>query len=253
MDFFHNSRENYERSLTLNNGLHQVRYKHQGTTYQRTCFASYPDKVTVIKLTADRAGSVSFHLRAQIPYLAPFGPLQRTDSITKGYLSGATQTRFSGNGRTGKVSAESDDILSLRGNTEHLNMIYEGRIKVIPYGGNVRAHHAADGNDWLSIEKADSAIVLLAIGTNYELKSSVFEGASEDRLKGNADPHDALVGIIEDASAKDMTVCWTDTWPTTGTSSTVYTSTWAKKYLRYPQTSYWKRTNRANTAIIWKN
>lgn len=202
MDFFHNSRENYERSLTLNNGLHQVRYKHQGTTYQRTCFASYPDKVTVIKLTANRAGSVSFHLRAQIPYLTPFGPLQRTDSITKGYLSGATQTRFSGNGRTGKVSAESDDILSLRGNTEHLNMIYEGRIKVIPYGGNVRAHHAADGNDWLSIEKADSAIVLLAIGTNYELKSSVFEGASEDRLKGNADPHDALVGIIEDASAK---------------------------------------------------
>lgn len=201
LDFFHNNRKDYERSLTLNDGIQRVQYSYQGTTYKRTYFASYPDKIIAIKLTADQAASITFNLRIQIPYLVPFGALQRPDSITKGYLSGPTQTRFSGNGRTGRVVAESNDILSMRGETEYLKMIYEGRIKVIPYGGSIHANRTDDGNDWLHVEKADSAVILLTTGTNYKLQTSVFEGAPAGRLKNQADPHDEVVRTIEKASA----------------------------------------------------
>lgn len=201
LDFFHNNRKDYERSLTLNDGIQRVQYSYQGTTYKRTYFASYPDKIIAIKLTADQAASITFNVRIQIPYLVPFGALQRPDSITKGYLSGPTQTRFSGNGRTGRVVAESNDILSMRGETEYLKMIYEGRIKVIPYGGSIHANRTDDGNDWLHVEKADSAVILLTTGTNYKLQTSVFEGAPAGRLKNQADPHDEVVRTIEKASA----------------------------------------------------
>lgn len=91
LDFFHDLRTNYRRSLNLNKGIAEVSYEYQGIKYHREYFMSYPDNVLVIKLTADKPGSLSFNVRPQIAHLVPFGPLQRTDTMTIGYLSGPTQ------------------------------------------------------------------------------------------------------------------------------------------------------------------
>ena len=210
IDFFHQTYGNYRRSLDLNDAVCRVEYVHDQVTYRREYFASYPDKVMVVKLTADRPGKLTFTVRPQIPYLVPFGPLQRTDSITKGYLSGRTVTRHSYNGRTGKVVAQGD-ILSLRGQTEYLKIDYEGRVKVIPYGGKLSARNDMDGeNGTIQVEKADSAVILFSLGTNYLLDSQTFLAAPPHKLDKGTDPHEGVVSAIEKAAEKGFEALYAD-------------------------------------------
>lgn len=189
LDFFHDLRTNYRRSLNLNKGIAEVSYEYQGIKYHREYFMSYPDNVLVIKLTADKPGSLSFNVRPQIAHLVPFGPLQRTDTMTIGYLSGPTQTRFSYNGREGKVFAK-DDMITLRGRTEYLKLIYEAQIKVIPVNGSISARNDSNADHGtIRVENADSAVILLALGTNYRLSPQVFSAKPSEKLKGCPDPH----------------------------------------------------------------
>lgn len=202
LDFFHTTYSRYERSLTLNDGICRVSYEHDGVTYEREYFASYPDNVLAVKLTADRPGKLTFNVRAQIPYLVPFGALQRTDSVTIGYLSGPTQTRFSNNGRSGKVHVEGNGI-TLRGETEYLRMIYEGGIKVIPYGGKLSSYSDSDGdNGVIRVERADSVLVLFTLGTNYQLGHAVFFNPPTKKLIDGIDPHEQIVETLRKAEAK---------------------------------------------------
>lgn len=60
LDFQHEGKvTNYRRSLDLGNALAQVRYQVEGTTYTREYFANYPDRVLVIKLTAEGKGKIN--------------------------------------------------------------------------------------------------------------------------------------------------------------------------------------------------
>ena len=202
LDFFHTTYSRYERSLTLNDGICRVSYEHDGVTYKREYFASYPDNVLVVRLTANQPGKLTFNVRARIPYLVPFGALQRTDSVTIGYLSGPTQTRFSNNGRSGKVCAEGNGI-TLRGETEDLRMIYEGAIKVIPYGGTLNSYNDSDGgNGMIRVERADSALVLFTLGTNYRLDHAVFSNPPAKKLINGIDPHEQIVKTLKKAEEK---------------------------------------------------
>ncbi|MNM16674.1 hypothetical protein D3C81_269250 [compost metagenome] len=53
----------YARELDLKSGVHRVRYRTGGTMFEREMFASYPDQVILVNLTADRSGSLSFKAR----------------------------------------------------------------------------------------------------------------------------------------------------------------------------------------------
>ncbi|MET3115258.1 alpha-L-fucosidase 2 [Pedobacter sp. CG_S7] len=50
----------YYRDLNLNNALATVRYKLNGVTYTRETLMSYPDKIMVVRLTADKKGAINF-------------------------------------------------------------------------------------------------------------------------------------------------------------------------------------------------
>jgi alpha-L-fucosidase 2 len=50
----------YQRSLDLDTGVASTVFKVEGVTYCREVFASVPDNVLVIRLTADRPGSIGF-------------------------------------------------------------------------------------------------------------------------------------------------------------------------------------------------
>ncbi|MBD1433203.1 glycoside hydrolase N-terminal domain-containing protein [Sphingobacterium sp. DN00404] len=54
--------QQYERSLDLETGLAEVTYKRGDVQFSRTYFASYPDNMIGIGLTADKPGQVSFDL-----------------------------------------------------------------------------------------------------------------------------------------------------------------------------------------------
>lgn len=50
----------YARQLDLANALHTVTYQSGGVQYQRESFVSFPHQVLAVRLTADRAGALSF-------------------------------------------------------------------------------------------------------------------------------------------------------------------------------------------------
>jgi hypothetical protein len=167
----------YYRDLVLNDATAHVRYEYRGVTYEREYLASYPDGVLAVRLTASRKGSVSFTLRAETPYLKPFG--------TEGSL-----------GKTGTVTAEGNTI-TVSGELEYYGVVYEGQLRVIPQGGT-----AASANGQLQVSGADSAVVLLTAGTNYVLSEDVY--LEPDRLKklaGNPHPHERVSAVLAKAAA----------------------------------------------------
>ncbi|MHA4845008.1 glycoside hydrolase family 95 protein [Flavitalea antarctica] len=185
IDFNHASPVQYSRSLQLNDGLSGVTYRQDGITYSREYFASYPDKVMVIKLTASQKGSLTFRVRPEIPYQKDFGA--------------ATNN----NGRKGLVIAN-DGLITLSGKLEYLNIKFVGKFKVIATGGKVSATNDVGSNHGtITVTNADDAMIIVAVGTNYTLDSHIFlEHSSFKKLIDTSSPNDKVSGIIEKASVK---------------------------------------------------
>lgn len=51
---------NYQRSLDLTTGVATVKYSKDGINYKREVVASHPDQTIVVRITADKPGSISF-------------------------------------------------------------------------------------------------------------------------------------------------------------------------------------------------
>ena len=178
IDFHHPERRvrRYTRDLVLNDATAHVSYQYKGVTYEREYLTSYPDAVLAVRLTASQAGSVSFTLRPGIPYLRPFGK--------EGSL-----------GKSGTVTAEGDTI-TLSGEMEHYGILYEGQIRVLHEGGTLQA-----GDGKINLEGADSAVILMALGTNYVLDESVFlEPDHEKKLEGSPHPHQRVTDTLDNAA-----------------------------------------------------
>src|SRR5258706_6156525 len=58
---------NYRRELDLNDAVANLRFKRGGVGFRREMFASAPDQVMVLRLSADQAGQISFDARLDRP------------------------------------------------------------------------------------------------------------------------------------------------------------------------------------------
>ena len=178
IDFNHPERRvrRYTRDLALDDATAHVHYQYKGVTYEREYLASYPDAVLAVKLTASRPGCVAFTLRPEIPYLKPFGA--------------------EGNqGKSGAVTAQGDTI-TISGEMEYYGIQFEGQIRVLNDGGTLTS---ADG--MVTVEGADSAVILMTLGTNYILSEDVFlEPDREKKLAGNPHPHQRVTETLESAA-----------------------------------------------------
>ena len=172
IDFNHTNTNDYKRGLNLNEGVSYVNYEHNGVVYSREYFTSYPDKVMAIRLSASKEKALSFTLRPTIPFL--------------------------GEGKSGRVSAQGD-VITLSGVMSYFNIKFEGQFKVIPKGGTIET--SKEGT--ITLSNADSAIILIAVGTNYKLDSQVFlTNEPANKLAGFPHPHDKVSGYIADAAAR---------------------------------------------------
>jgi alpha-L-fucosidase 2 len=175
LDFGHNNTSNYERELILNEGISHVKYEQDGVAYSREYFTSYPDKVLTIRLSASKAGTLSFTLRPTIPFL--------------------------GSGKSGSVVANGDTI-TLAGVMSYFNVKFEGQFKVIPAGGTMKAANSKSQGT-ITVSDADSAVILIAVGTNYSFDPKVFlTTTNAEKLAGFPDPHAKVTGHLADAAAK---------------------------------------------------
>lgn len=130
LDFPGLKAENYTRELNLNEGIHRVSFTSNGVNYQRECFASYPDKVMVMHLTAGKKGMVSGKISLSDAH-------QAAPSISGNKITA-----------TGKLSEN--------------QMEYESQILVLNIGGKLIAD--ASG---IEVQGATEVTILLAAGTSF--------------------------------------------------------------------------------------
>ncbi len=57
--------ESYERVLDMDNGCVTIVFKQGGVTFKRELYASYPEQVIVMRLTADQPGAIGFTARLE--------------------------------------------------------------------------------------------------------------------------------------------------------------------------------------------
>lgn len=177
LDMHHYNVQNYKRTLNLNDALLNVEYVHNGVAYTREYFASYPDNVIALKLSANKKESISFTLRGEIPY-----------------LRGKNET----NTRMGLIHSK-DGLLLLSGNVPLFSLNYETQIRILNDGGQIYTPQD-NPQAGVRVENANSVIILIAAGTNYELISHVFlEKDYDKKLNPNLYPHDMVSKKLESA------------------------------------------------------
>lgn len=173
-DFGHTKNSKYLRTLDLNTGVSTVEYTSNGVKYEREYFVSYPDKCIVIKIKADKENALNFKLSPEIPYL------------DAGY-------------RKGNVVKE-DDMLRVKGVVSPYGLMYDSRIKIVADGtANVEN---ADDNAYYDVKDSTEALIIMTLGTNYQLESETFLKET-DKLQGAADPNETVLQEINDALKMD--------------------------------------------------
>lgn len=151
----------YERSLSLGDAEVSVSYSQGGVRYTREYLASYPDGVIAMRFSADKPGSISLEAGLAMPDNRRY------------------ETRIEGNRliATGK----------LLGN----GLQFETQIQFLPQGGAVSVTKGKK----VRIRAADSLVVLLGAGTDYQQQYPRYRGAH---------PHARLQAQMDRASAKSF-------------------------------------------------
>ncbi|MDN3026112.1 glycoside hydrolase family 95 protein [Streptomyces sp. S.PB5] len=126
----------YRRELDLDTAVATTTYTRGGVAYRREAFASHPDQLIVVRLTADTPGALSL--------TAAFDSPQQTeksspDRVTAA-LEGTGQTR---EGITGRVR-------------------FRALVRARAEGGTVRSE-----NGTLTVTGADAVTLLVSVGTSY--------------------------------------------------------------------------------------
>src|SRR4029434_9639301 len=76
--------DNYRRELDLATATAHVSYTIGGVTFGREVFASAPDQVIVVRLTASSPGQISFEARLQTPQRAPIDTSAARQRVMRG-------------------------------------------------------------------------------------------------------------------------------------------------------------------------
>jgi len=182
--FFENQEEvsAYKRWLDLNTGVSCVEYTVKDVNYKREVISSAPDQVIVVRLTADKPGSVSF--KAQLRGCRN----QAHSNYASDYftMDGVDQDGLMVNGK-------SADYLGIEGKIR-----YKVQLKALPEGGSMKV-----SDDYLFIENADAVCLYIAAATNFVN----YKDLSADQEKRVADYLEEIEGKsyqeLFSASVKD--------------------------------------------------
>ena len=170
----------YRRELLLDSALVRVSYKIDNVEFTRTAFASAVDQVMVIRIDASKPGSINSYFQ----------------------LEGRTNPSGTRDERWG-ISADGDNMLILKGVTRSFDISderlhYEGRIKVVPDGGEMTVIHSSN-NPSVKVVGANSVTVYLTAATSFVDFSNV-----------SADPAARNDNSLENIKNKEYHAIFTD-------------------------------------------
>jgi alpha-L-fucosidase 2 len=175
-----NGFRDYHRELDLNSGKIIVSYRQNGIRYKREIFASYPDRALVMRLSADKRGSLSFKCSLTRP--------ERFETHSENGQLMMTGTMDNGKGGEG--------------------MRYAARLKALAQGGEI-----SFSGKTLDIKNADDVVLIFTAATNYKLEYPGYTGTDpvvtsldqltkasaqsfSSLLKRHTDDYSALFGMV---------------------------------------------------------
>jgi len=127
----------YRRELDLDTATASVSYTHEGVRFTREVFASAPDNVIAVRLTADKPGRISLVASMKTPMAA---------------------TVTTAEGDTLVMRGRGGDADGIKGRLD-----YEARVKVLATGGQVSA-----GADAVTVAGADKVTLLITAATSFK-------------------------------------------------------------------------------------
>lgn len=158
----HENYTKYYRELDLNTAIATTRYDVNGVEYRRETFTSLVDQLIVIRLTASKAGSLSFKTSF-------VGPLK------KNMVQVASVVPESGSNVmviTGKCAREKEENIP--------NLLnFNGQIKVVKEGGSLAAT-----NNSIGVSNANTVTIYLSIATNFVNYKDI-SGNAEQKAKNH--------------------------------------------------------------------
>jgi alpha-L-fucosidase 2 len=132
----HENYTDYYRELDLESAVFTATYMVDDVTYKREVFASQPDQVIVIRLTADQPGMLTFSAGMD-------GPLKEAMNVLDENTLELTGLSSTHEGVTGQVE-------------------FDARVKILNSGGS-----SAIASNKIDVSDADEVVILISIATNF--------------------------------------------------------------------------------------
>jgi alpha-L-fucosidase 2 len=144
----HQNYSGYNRELDLEKAVATTRYSLNGINYTTKVFSSFPDQVIVVRISADKPGSVAFSASMDRPAKVDVTPRGKDELV----MSGIT-----------------GDFEKVKGGVK-----FEAIAKIITTGGNVSATDTA-----LIVTGADVATIYVSVGTSFKNYNDISGNADE--------------------------------------------------------------------------
>lgn len=143
----------YRRELNMDSAQARVSFTVDGVRYSRETFASYPDRVLAMRITADQPGKIT--LSARLTSLQP---------SAQSRWMGQDSLEMYGIAETITVGRSANPVIPA-------NVRWHSQLRLVPEGGTLTRGSAQDGDTKtsasLSVEHADAVTVIFAAATNY--------------------------------------------------------------------------------------
>jgi alpha-L-fucosidase 2 len=134
----HESYTNYYRELDIERAVAKTTYQADGVNYTREVLASFPDRVIVIRLTADKPGRLAFDASYASLHLNKATKIVGSNDLT--------------------ITGTASDHEGVKGVVR-----FEGITRIKTEGGNVSANDTA-----LIVKGANAATIYISIATNFK-------------------------------------------------------------------------------------
>ena len=144
----HENYSGYYRELDIEKAVATTRYNLNGINYITKVFSSFPDQVIIVRISADKPGSVAFSASMEGPVKVDVSPGGKDELL----LSGTT-----------------GDFEEVKGGVKFVTIA-----KIITNGGNISATDTA-----LNVTSADVATIYLSIGTSFNNYNDISGNADE--------------------------------------------------------------------------
>jgi alpha-L-fucosidase 2 len=159
--------ERYRRDLDLTTATAHVSYTVGETTFSREVFASAPDQVIVVHLTASRPGQMSFAAGMSSQQRATVEATADGDLVMRGVNGDGRGTTADGQPLAGALR-------------------FEARVRIVPRGGT-----RSVAGDAIVVRGADSVTLLIAAATSFRRFDDV-----------SGDPAAAVAAVLDRAAGK---------------------------------------------------